>query len=66
MKTTNRRKYNLQCAGPAEKASAQGATLAAQSTGQLVQALSDIKSEADTNKEISKRLSEEVKRFQNI
>lgn len=64
MKTTNRRKYNLQCAGPAEKASAQGATLAAQSTGH--QALSDIKSEADTNKEISKRLSEEVKRFQNI
>lgn len=46
--------------------SAQGAALAAQSTGQLVQALGDIKSETDTNKEISKRLQEEVKRFKHI
>lgn len=46
--------------------SAQGATLAAQSTGQLVQALGDIKSEADTNKEISERLKEEVKKFKHI
>lgn len=46
--------------------SAQGATVAAQSTSQLVQALGGIKSEADTNKEISEGLQKEVKRFKHI
>ena len=46
--------------------SAQGVTVAAQSTGQLVEALSAIKAEADTNQEISRQLQEEVKRFKNI
>ena len=46
--------------------SAQGVTVAAQSTSELVDALSTIKAEADTNQEISKQLQEEVKRFKNI
>lgn len=46
--------------------SAQGVTVAAQSTSQLVEALSAIKSEADTNQEISRQLQGEVKRFKNI
>ncbi|MGN0353359.1 MAG: methyl-accepting chemotaxis protein [Roseburia sp.] len=46
--------------------SAQGVTVAAQSTSQLVEALGAIKSEADTNQEISRQLQEEVKRFKNI
>lgn len=46
--------------------SAQGVTVAAQSTSQLVEALSSIKAEADTNKEISRQLQGEVKRFKNI
>ena len=46
--------------------SAQGVTLAAQSTGQLVEALVSIKSEADTNREISDELQDEVKKFKNI
>lgn len=46
--------------------SAQGVTVAAQSTSQLVEALSAIKSEADTNKEISGQLQGEVRRFKNI
>ena len=46
--------------------SAQGVTVAAQSTSELVDALSTIKAETDTNQEISKQLQEEVKRFKNI
>ncbi len=46
--------------------SAQGVTSAAQSTGQLVEALITIKSEADANREISEELQGEVKRFKNI
>lgn len=46
--------------------SAQGVTVAAQSTSQLVEALGVIKAEADTNKEISSQLQGEVKRFKNI
>ena len=46
--------------------SAQGVTMAAQSTAQLVDALVSIKSEADTNREISEELQSEVKRFKNI
>lgn len=46
--------------------SAQGVTVAAQSTSQLVDALSMIKTEADSNKEISEQLQDEVKRFKNI
>lgn len=46
--------------------SAQGVTVAAQSTSQLVEALSAIKAEADTNKEISSQLQGEVRRFKNI
>ncbi|MBQ8278256.1 MAG: methyl-accepting chemotaxis protein [Roseburia sp.] len=46
--------------------SAQGVTMAAQSTAQLVDALVSIKSEADTNREISEELQGEVKRFKNI
>lgn len=46
--------------------SAQGVTVAAQSTSQLVEALGAIKAEADTNKEISNQLQGEVKRFKNI
>ena len=46
--------------------SAQVVTVAAQSTSELVDALSTIKAEADTNQEISKQLQEEVKRFKNI
>lgn len=46
--------------------SAQGVTVAAQSTSQLVEALGAIKAEADTNKEISSQLQGEVKRFKNI
>ena len=46
--------------------SAQGVTSAAQSTGALVEALITIKSEADTNREISEDLQGEVRRFKNI
>ena len=46
--------------------SAQGVTTAAQSTGHLVQALTDIKGEADVNREISEELQNEVKKFKNI
>ncbi len=46
--------------------SAQGVTVAAQSTSQLVEALGTIKSEADTNREISRQLQDEVQRFKNI
>lgn len=46
--------------------SAQGVTSAAQSTGQLVEALSTIKTEADANREISEELQGEVRRFKNI
>ncbi len=46
--------------------SAQGVTSAAQSTGQLVEALITIKTEADANREISETLQDEVKRFKNI
>lgn len=46
--------------------SAQGITVAAQNTGQLVEALGIIKEEADANKEISNQLQGEVKKFKNI
>ncbi len=46
--------------------SAQGVTVAAQSTGHLVEALGAIKAEADTNREISQQLQDEVQRFKNI
>jgi len=46
--------------------SAQGVTMAAQSTAQLVDALVSIKSESDTNKDISEELQGEVKKFKNI
>ena len=46
--------------------SAQGVTMAAQSTAQLVDALVSIKSEADSNRDISEDLQSEVKRFKNI
>ncbi len=46
--------------------SAQGVTSAAQSTGALVEALITIKSEADTNLDISQSLQGEVSRFKTI
>ncbi len=46
--------------------SAQGVTMAAQSTSELVDALVSIKSQADANSEISEQLQGEVKRFKNI
>ena len=46
--------------------SAQGVTAAAMSISQLVEALGTIKSEADTNQEISRQLQGEVERFKNI
>ena len=46
--------------------SAQGVSMAASNTAQLVEALVDIKTEADTNKEISNQLQGEVLRFKNI
>lgn len=46
--------------------SAQGVAMAAQNTAQLVEALVSIKTEADTNREISDELQNEVKRFKNI
>ena len=46
--------------------SAQGVTVAAQSTGALVEALVNIKGEADINKDISQSLQGEVSRFKNI
>ncbi len=46
--------------------SAQGVVLAAQNTGQLVDALTSIKGEADINREISEELQAEVERFKNI
>ena len=46
--------------------SAQGVTMAAQSTSQLVDALVSIKAEADENREISEELQNEVKKFKNI
>lgn len=46
--------------------SAQGVTVAAQNTGQLVEALGGIKGEAAVNKDISDLLSGEVSKFKNI
>ena len=46
--------------------SAQGVTVAAQSTGALVEALITIKGEADVNLDISQSLQGEVSRFKNI
>lgn len=46
--------------------SAQGVTVAAQSTGALVEALVTIKGEADVNLDISQSLQGEVSRFKNI
>ena len=46
--------------------SAQGVTVAAQSTGALVEALVSIKGEADINMDISKSLQGEVSRFKSI
>lgn len=46
--------------------SAQGVTIAAQNTGQLVEALGGIKNEANANKDISDLLSGEVSKFKNI
>ena len=46
--------------------SAQGVTVAAQSTGALVEALITIKGEADVNLDISQNLQGEVSRFKNI
>ncbi len=46
--------------------SAQGVTSAAQSTGALVEALTTIKTEADTNLDISQSLQGEVSRFKTI
>ena len=46
--------------------SAQGVTVAAQSTGALVEALVTIKGEADVNMDISQSLQGEVSRFKNI
>lgn len=46
--------------------SAQGVTVAAQSTSELVEALVSIKSQSDANKEISEQLQDTVKRFKNI
>ena len=46
--------------------SAQGVTMAAQSTAQLVDALVNIKAESDTNQQISEELQGEVKKFKNI
>lgn len=46
--------------------SAQGVTVAAQSTGALVEALVSIKGEADVNMDISQSLQGEVSRFKNI
>ena len=46
--------------------SAQGVTSAAQSTGALVEALTNIKGEANVNLDISQNLQSEVSRFKNI
>ena len=46
--------------------SAQGVTMAAQSTAQLVDALVNIKAESDTNQQISEELQGEVKKFKSI
>jgi len=46
--------------------SAQGVTVAAQSTGALVEALGNIKGEADINLDISQNLQGEVSRFKTI
>jgi len=46
--------------------SAQGVTMAAQNTGELVEALISIKGEANTNLGIFQNLQEEVSRFKNI
>ena len=46
--------------------SAQGVTVAAQSTGALVEALVTIKGEADVNLDISQSLQDEVSRFKSI
>ena len=46
--------------------SAQGVTVAAQSTGALVEALVSIKGEADINMDISQSLQGEVSRFKTI
>ena len=46
--------------------SAQGVTMAAQSTAQLVDALVSIKLDTDENSDISNELEGEVKKFKNI
>lgn len=46
--------------------SAQGVAVAAESTGELVEALGSIKLQANTNQEISGKLQGEVKRFKHI
>lgn len=46
--------------------SAQGVALATQNTGSLVEALENIKEEAEVNLEISENLQGEVSRFKNI
>ena len=46
--------------------SAQGIGMAAASTNQLVEALSEIRDEANANNEVSELLSSEVERFKNI
>ena len=46
--------------------SAQGVTVAAESTSELVEALGSIKQQANTNQEISGKLQGEVKRFKHI
>ncbi|MCR5666111.1 MAG: methyl-accepting chemotaxis protein [Eubacterium sp.] len=45
---------------------AQGVTLVAQSTVELVQAMENIKDESNTNQEISSQLNEEVNKFKNL
>lgn len=46
--------------------SAEGVAVAAQNTGELVQALGGIETEANANKEISELLSGEVSKFKYI
>lgn len=46
--------------------SAQGVTSAAQNTSQLVEALRDIMGEANSNKDVSEKLQNEVERFKKI
>ena len=63
--------WNLTTSAPASFAAASAAEAfavasAAAAASELVDALSTIKAEADTNQEISRQLQEEVKRFKNI